>query len=398
MRISSNQITSRASAEMMQRQVDIAKYQEQITTGKRVNDPSDDPAAAGQLLGLEEATSRLEQFNRNSIAAESRLGLEETAIASASETLMRIRELALSANSGAVDDVARSAIEAELVQLSDELYNTANIRDANGDFLFSGSNVSTKPFHRQVPVNYAGSDENNHLSIGLGRQIQLGDSGADVFQRVRNGNGTFQTSMASANTGNAIVSAGSVTDLSNYSNSQFEITFTSPTTFDINDTDTGTVLQSGLNYQSGEAIEFEGHSINITGEPDTGDAFVIRPSENQDIFSMVNDFTLAMQNSPVTSAEKANQQQSFNSVLVNLDQALSHLSTKRSAVGARLNTIDSARNENEAVNIQLNQTVSDLENADLTDSVIQLQNNINSLEALQQSYARVENMSLFNFI
>ena len=114
---------------------------------------------------------------------------------------------------------------------------------------------------------------------------------------------------------------------------------------------------------------------------------------------MVNDFTLAMQNSPVTTAEKANQQQQdVNAILLNLDQALSHLNNKRSLVGARLNTIDSARNENEAVNLQLNRTVADLEDADLTDSVIQLQSNINSLEALQQSYARVENMSLFNFI
>jgi len=398
MRISSNQITSRASTEMMQRQVDIAKFQEQISSGKRVNNPSDDPAVAGQLLGIEEATNRLDQFNRNSIAAESRLALEETAIAAVSETLMRLRELALSANSGPVDDATRSAIEAELIQRTDELYDTANSRDANGDYLFSGSNSSIQPFHRQVPVNYAGSDDNNYLSIGLGRKIQLGDSGADVFQRIRNGNGTFQTSLATANTGSAIISAGGVTDLGTYTNSQYEVSFTSPTTFDITNTDTGSVVQSGVNYQSGQAIEFEGLSINITGLPNSGDAYVIRPSENQDIFSMVNDFTLAMQNSPVSTAEKANQQQDVNAILVNLDQALSHLNSKRSLVGARLNTIDSARNENEAVNLQLHRTVADLEDADLTDSVIQLQSNINSLEALQQSYARVENMSLFNFI
>ena len=113
---------------------------------------------------------------------------------------------------------------------------------------------------------------------------------------------------------------------------------------------------------------------------------------------MVNDFTLAMQNNPVTTADKANQQQDVNAILVNLDQALHHLNNKRSLVGARLNSIDSARNENEAVNLQLNQTVADLEDADITDTIIKLQTNINSLETLQKSYARVENMSLFNFI
>ena len=398
MRISSNQIAHRMSSEMMQRQVDIAKSQEQIASGKRVNRPSDDPAVAGQLLGIEEASNRLQQFDRNSIAAESRLALEETAIAAVSETLMRLRELALTANSGPVDDATRSAIGAELKQRTDELYDIANSRDANGDYLFSGSNSNIQPFHRQVPVTYAGSDDSNRLPIGLGRQIQLGDSGADVFQRIRNGNGTFQTSMSSTNTGSSIISEGGVTDLSTYTNSQYEVRFTSPTLFDITNTDTGTVVQSGVNYQSGDAIEFEGLSINITGSANTGDSYVIRPSENQDIFSMVNAFTMAMQNSPVTTAEQATQQQDVNAVIINLDQALSHLNNKRSLVGARLNSIDSARNENEAVNLQLNRTQADLEDADITDTIIQLQTNINSLETLQKTYARVENMSLFMFI
>ncbi len=383
---------------MMQRQVDISKNQDQIASGKRVNRPSDDPAVAGQLLGIEEASDQLEQFNRNSIAAESRLAMEETSIAAVSDTLMRLRELALTANSGPVDDATRSAIAAELVQRTDELYDIANSRDANGDYLFSGSNSNIQPFHRQVPVQYAGSDDSNRLPIGLGRQIQLGDSGADVFQRVRNGNGTFQTSLSLSNTGTAIISEGGVTDLSALSNANYEIRFTSPTTFDITNTDTAVVIQSGSSYESGNAIEFEGLSINITGSANSGDAYVIRPSENQDIFSMVNDFTLAMQNTPVSATDKAKQQQDVNTILGNFDQALSHLNNKRSLVGARLNTLDSAKNENEAVNLQLNRTQAELEDADITETIIQLQTNINSLETLQKTFTRIENMSLFKFI
>ena len=398
MRISSNQIASRMSSEMMQRQVDIAKNQEQIASGKRVNRPSDDPAVASQLLGMEEASSQLQQFNRNSIAAESQLAMEETSIAAVSNTLMRLRELALTSNNGAVDNATRSAIGAELVQRTDELYDLANSRDGNGDYLFSGSLKNTQPFHRQTPVQYAGSDDTNRLPIGLGRQIQLGDSGADVFQRIRNGNGIFQTSLSPTNTGSAIISEGTMTDLSAYTNSPYEVSFTSSTTFDITNTDTGSVIQSGVSYQSGNAIEFEGLSISITGSANSGDSYVIRPSENQDIFSMVNDFTVAMQNTPITAADKAKQQQDVNAILVNFDQALSHLNDKRSMVGARLNTIDSARDENEAVNLQLHRTQADLEVADITDTIIQLQTNINSLEALQKSFSRVENMSLFNFI
>ena len=398
MRISTSQIAKSMTAQMMQRQIDITKSQEEVASGKRVNRPSDDPAVAGQLLGMQEATNTLEQYNRNSIAAESRLAMEETAIASAADTLMRLRDLALSANNGAVDSATRTAIGAELIQRTDELYDIANSRDANGDYLFSGSKSTSKPFDRQVPVQYNGSDDNNRITIGLGREIQLGDSGADVFQRVRNGNGTFITSLEPSNTGSAIISAGEITDLNAYTDSQYRISFTSPTTFDITNTDTGLAVQTGVTYESGNAIEFDGLSIDITGSANTGDAYVIRPSDNQDIFSMVNDFSLAMNNNPISTADKAQQQQNVNSILSNLDRALSHLNDKRSLVGARLNTIDTAREENDAVNLQLNRTIADVEDADITNTIIQLQSNINSLEALQNSYSRVQSMSLFNFI
>ncbi|MBX2839219.1 MAG: flagellar hook-associated protein FlgL [Gammaproteobacteria bacterium] len=398
MRISSNQLAMGMAAQMMQRQIDIAKSQEEVASGKRVNRPSDDPAVAGQLLGMQEARNTLDQYNRNAITAESRLGMEETAIAAAADTLMRLRDLALTANSGAVDNATRSAIGAELLQRTDELYDIANSRDANGDYLFSGSKSTSQPFHRQVPVQYSGSDDNNRLPIGLGREIQLGDSGSDVFQRIRNGNGTFTTSQAPTNTGSAIISAGEVTDLTAFTHSQYVVSFTSPTTFDITNSDTGAPVQTGVTYDSGNAIEFDGLSIDITGSANTGDEYVIRPSENQDIFSMVNDFSVAMSNSPVSVADKAKQQQSVNSILVNIDQALAHLNDKRSLVGARLNTIDAARDENNAVNLQLNRTVASIEDADITSTIIELQSNINSLETLQKSYSRVQNMSLFNFI
>jgi len=200
------------TSQMMQRHIDIAKSQEEVSSGKRVNRPSDDPAVAGQLLGMQEATNTLEQYNRNSIAAESRLGMEETAIASVADTLMRLRELALTANNGPVDSATRTAIGAELEQRTKELYDIANSRDANGDYLFSGSKSTSKPFSPGVPVQYNGSDEVNRIPIGLGREIQLGDSGSDVFQRIRNGNGTFIASLDPANTGSAIISAGEVTD------------------------------------------------------------------------------------------------------------------------------------------------------------------------------------------
>ncbi len=398
MRISSNQIIQRITSEIMSRHVAIADAQEQVSTGKKVNKPSDDPAAAGQLITLESATSQLSQYDRNASAAETRLVLEETALSSISESIMRLRELALTANSGAVDDAIRSALAAEVDQRLNEIFDVANSRDANGDYLFSGSNGNVQPFHRQLPVSYAGSDDNNQLPIGLGRHIQLGDSGADVFQRIRNGNGNFQTSQMPINTGTALISAGAVTDVSTYDLSSYEIEFVSANQFNVTNTDTGAAIQTGVPYADGFAIEFGGISVNLTGVPAVGDKFTIQPSANQDMFTTVSNFASALQNSPNSPSERVQQQHRVNSTITELDQILAHINTMRSRVGSRLSTLDSGRDENAAVQLQLSITRASIEDADITETVIRLQANVNSLETLHKSYARIQNMSLFNFI
>ena len=398
MRISNYQITQRITHDMMRKQIDVASSQERIATGLRVNRPSDDPAAAGQLQHIDEASSQLDQYNRNSYAAETRLVLEETALATVAETVMRLRELALSANSGAVDDSTRSALLAEVEQRLNELYDTANSRDSNGDYLFSGSNGEVQPFVRQVPVGYIGSDDSNQLPIGLGRTIQLGDSGAEIFQRIRTGNGHFSTDSGTTNTGTALISLGSVTDLATYNNSQFRIEFTSQNSFNVINADTGNTIQNNVSYVSGTDIEFGGITVGLTGSPEAGDLFTIRPSANQDLFTLVANFENLLRNSPDNSVERANQQQNINSTLADLDQALDHINSARSRVGSRLTTIDTSRDENASVQLQLARTKSEFEDADITQTAIQLQANVNSLEALQKSYVRIQNMSLFNFI
>ena len=71
------------------------------------------------------------------------------------------------------------------------------------------------------------------MQIALDRTIETGDSGIDVFMRIRNGNGDFKTSNEAANTGTGIISPGSVSDSSLFQGGEFSITFTSPTQYAI---------------------------------------------------------------------------------------------------------------------------------------------------------------------
>ena len=67
-------------------------------------------------------------------------------------------------------------------------------------------------------------------------------------------------------------------------------------------------------------------------------------------------------------------------------------------MGTRLQIIDSSREENEAISLQLARTTSDIEDVDVADAVTRLEDRAFALEALQKSWARVGNLSLFNYL
>jgi len=98
MRVSTAMLNRQSVNDMIRQQSEISAVQSDIASGKRVNSPKDDPAQAGRLLNMAEADARLAQFDRNSSTAEARLGLEETALTGVNDSLLRIRDLVLTAN------------------------------------------------------------------------------------------------------------------------------------------------------------------------------------------------------------------------------------------------------------------------------------------------------------
>lgn len=397
-RVPSNLLVSRVANDIVQKQNALADVQEQISSGKKVNRPSDAPAEAAHLLTMNETISRLEQYTKNSSIAESQLSLEEGALETTTQALTRVRDLALRANSAAVNDTFRSEINAEVRLILEGLFTTANSRDSFGNYLFSGSNIHQKPFNPGDPVSYSGSDEGAKMEIALGRTIDTGDSGLDVFMRIRNGNGDFKTSNDSSNTGTGIINWGGVADYTLFNGGSYEISFTSPTSYDVIDLATGANIQTAQPFATDTKIIFNGMSTEISGEPEAGDTFRIEPSNNQDIFSTVSNLIEALDATPITAGETAQLRAHIDDSIGEIDNALEHLNTVRARVGTRLNSIDSSHQENENVMLQIERTKRDVEDLDIAEAITTLQTQANSLEIMQQSYARIEGLSLFNYL
>ncbi|MDX2421371.1 MAG: flagellar hook-associated protein FlgL, partial [Amphritea sp.] len=146
MRISTQQQYLKAADNMQQSQVKLANLQEQITTGKKLVNPSDDPVAAAQVIKLERELAQSEKYEDNIDVTERRLELEDTILSDINIAVDRMRELAVQAGNGVLGDQDRASISSELYQLTDYVAGLMNTQDSEGEYLFAGSKGSTQPY------------------------------------------------------------------------------------------------------------------------------------------------------------------------------------------------------------------------------------------------------------
>ena len=193
MRISSSQIFNRGLNAILDQQSAVSKSQLQVATGKRILTPADDPGGAKKILDLNETLELTRQYQSNAATATSRLASEDSVLDRVTNVLQRARELAIQGNNSTLTGTDRQAIAAELEERLGELLGLANTRDANDEYLFAGFSTRTRPFATDGAGNfiYNGDQGQRELQVGPSYRVADGDSGADVFQTILNGNGTF---------------------------------------------------------------------------------------------------------------------------------------------------------------------------------------------------------------
>ncbi|MES9860719.1 MAG: flagellar hook-associated protein FlgL [Candidatus Thiodiazotropha sp. LLP2] len=191
-RVSTSTLFDRGISSMLERQSAQSRAQLQISSGKRILTPRDDPPAAAQALNLRTAITKVEQYQSNADRARARLDLQEAALAGVDDILPRVRELALQGQSDTYNLAARQAIAQELRQLNDELMALANTRDSDGEYIFAGYSADSIPFSNPADgvFAYSGDMGTRSLQISATRQIQDRENGYDVFMNVTTSTGT----------------------------------------------------------------------------------------------------------------------------------------------------------------------------------------------------------------
>lgn len=355
---------------------------EQIASGKRVNRPSDDPAAAERINQFRNVLQTTERRLTTVNEGVGRLNLSDSVLETAGNTLNRSKELAIQMGSDTNSAVERRNAAQEVQQLLLGLAGIANTQ-LNGRFLFAGSQTQVEPFVLGSVTGSAGT--------------------------ANGGSGTIAASVATA---------------SALRPDSYQIQFTSSTQFDVLNLTTNQIVSSGNTYASGATFSFDGVDTTITdggGPPVIGDQFFVRVgytyqgdgasidveigdgrtvptnmSGNQifsgptvDLFQNLQDFHQALVTNDVEAIKAA---------IGTFDPSLSQVTDARANIGARVNRLDTIKESLDLLSVNTQTLRSNIEDADFAQVATDLATLQATLEASMSTLTRQFETNLLKFM
>jgi flagellar hook-associated protein 3 FlgL len=440
----------------------LVKVQQQVSSGIRITEPSDDPLAATQVVQVGQSLAATTQFDANANVANDALNSQDAALTSFNDALTAVRTLAVHAGDPSLTVADRNIVATEMQGDYNYLLGLANTSN-NGVYLFAGGKGNTKPFTESTPgvVAYNGDQNQQLAQISSSRQVPVTSAGVNIFQRIPNGNGTFSTSADPAvtgvtNVGTGVVGPGSVTDASLWNaagNTQkYSVVFatdsiTQPpvTTYDI--VANATTVVNGVTYNAGESlitglpsattpsaaggpqysrVYTEGQSIpmqHVAGDPNasnwnlgieltmsgnptqSGAANTAVPPATPDTFTIqpsVNNqdifSTIHGLIAALQSGSSTNLSNTVTTTLSNIDQAHASVLTALTNVGVTQDEIKSQQTTNSSLTLQYQTSISNLQSTDIAAATIQLTQLQANLSAAQKSFILISGLSLFNYL
>lgn len=426
MRISSVTMFEQGAASINRQQADFLETSQQIASGRRVVNPSDDPQAAARAVRVDQARSVTEQFNDSRVSARNSLAQTESVLNSISDATTSAKTLLVQASSDTLSNVDRESVASELRGIYETMLGQANATDGNGRYLFGGYNDSAPPFLKQNDgsVDYQGDDNTRRQRIDASREMRVNENGQSVFRSVPSGAGYIAQGVRTDDGGNRVSMSnqGTVTfqgpRISDVSDdgygSDFRLTFAKDDgapTVSVQRHEDGSwkdykpdgddSLQDKA-YVSGDSLSFGGIDVTLSGEPEDGDQLLITQAASDlrepDLFRTMNTAIKALESPLQTPADQANLRNTLNASMRELDNALDNVLTVRASAGARLNELDvvDAVAGNRMLNYE--QTLSDLVDLDYVEAISDYSLRQVGLQASQQAFADIRGTSLFDYL
>lgn len=216
MRVSTNYIFQSSSTAIQNAQQTEVQLQQEISTGKRINQPSDDPYGLSQALTLTSLKNTLSQYNSNLSYAKQYLSESNTALTGVNSMVGQAYQLAVTAANSTTDQTARQGMVSQITQMQQQLVSLANSQGANGEYIFAGQKTQAAPFTvTNGALVYSGDTNNINVAVGPNQSMTVNTQAGTMLSNLYSQLETFKNDLSSGN-----VSAISDVDIANLQSSQ----------------------------------------------------------------------------------------------------------------------------------------------------------------------------------
>jgi flagellar hook-associated protein 3 FlgL len=367
----------------------------ELSSGKQVNSPSDNPIGFGQILNYRSGLAQISNYQNNISSNNSWLSATESALTQVNDILTNIQTTAVSQGSATATASTRLDAADSLQQQIEQIMSLANSQYDNR-YIFSGTSTNTAPFsatarataeYTVTPASgntYGGTVDtsggtytgaNNTYIIKI---VTPGTLGTATYEVSSDGGKTWGSSQTMPANGN-------ITTIGNGINLTFP-----PGTFAANDRFTVNAYAAGYyNGNNGELSNEVNNGVksnyNITGQ----DAFTNQGNGTVDIFSVLTNLQTALQNNDTTGITNS---------LDDLTNAGEQITRYIAQCGTRENSLTAAGNVLTDMKTQLTTDDSNIEDADMATLETNFQQQQLTLEAIYKTASEVEGMSILNFL
>lgn len=402
MRISTATFYDNSAAQVAGLQSKLVKIQNQISTGKRINLPSDDPIGSAAASIAKDKMANVAAFQTVVTTAQGRIDLSSSKVQSIVDVLQRVNELSVQSRNPTYSKDQLAMIGKEVIQLGEELANIANSQDGQGNYLFAGTRNQVPPFSLSASgYQYQGDQTNSFVRTGANEMSQTGWNGFSLFESAFSGDGAVDAKVGPANTGTVFVGDINETSLGAYNGTPYQIDFSlnavsGKMELNVTDTSTSTVVSGPIEYVKNMSLNFGNVNIQLKGDPSSGDSVSVGRAERISVLNVVRDLGQLLDTSATKSMGEimSGLANSMRSVESAFDSMVSNLAL----MGAESNSLDFRANVLSADSLALEMERSDYEDLDYAKAISDLQKQQMGLEASMQTFVKISNLSLFNFL
>ena len=398
MRLSSATIYNQSLSSMLAQESAYQDAAQEVASGTRVVNPSDDSLAAAQAVNVRQAIAANEQYADSRDAISTSLSQEESTLDSINDAISSAMSLLVQANNGTLSDADRESIATSLQGVYDTLVTLANATDSNGNYLFSGYQSQSAAFVEDADGNlvYQGDDNVVTQQVSSTQSMASGDNGETIFLSVSSSAGFIAE--AGDNSGSVTYDGPDITDTqdANYGTG-FTVTFSTA--------DDGTAQYSidgatPVAYTEGETLEVNGLSMTLEGTPVDGDSITVSAAADADpdLFATLQNLISALQTPVETDADQAALSNTLSTASRQLSNAQDNVLTVQTSVGSRLNQLEVLDTIGDDLALSYTERLSGLVDADYTESVTEYTSLQVALQAAQQTFVSIQKMSLFEYI